>query len=84
VREPCATCEMGYVRATYVFLMRLFLVHIDRHIVRCPRLDWTPNRDLAIDASIYTYLFQNQAVEIGAGKTDPRHVTTQPRAKIPG
>ena len=31
MREACATCEMGYVRAIYVFLMRLFLVHIDRH-----------------------------------------------------
>jgi len=31
VREARATCEMGYVRAIYVFLMRLFLVHIDRH-----------------------------------------------------
>jgi len=31
VREACATCEMGYVRAIYVFVMRLFLVHIDRH-----------------------------------------------------
>jgi len=31
VREPCATCEMGYVRAIYVLVMRLFLVHIDRH-----------------------------------------------------
>ena len=31
MREACATCEMGYVRAIYVFVMRLFLVHIDRH-----------------------------------------------------
>jgi len=34
VREACATCEMGYVRAIYVFVMRLFLVHIDRHTDR--------------------------------------------------
>ena len=31
MREACAMCEMGYVRTTYVFVMRLFLVHIDRH-----------------------------------------------------
>ena len=35
MREACATCEMGYVRAIYVLVMRLFLVHIDRH--KCVR-----------------------------------------------
>jgi len=60
VREACATCEMGYVRAIYVLVMRLFLVHIDRHrILSWTRIQKEPTPGLSTATKYFTIAERN-------------------------